>query len=381
MPTRFILIGGFLGAGKTTTVARLAGMYTAQGQHVAIITNDKAPALVDTWHLSAQGFQVAEMAGTCFCGNVAELIEAIEGFRLTRMPDVVLAEPVGSCLDLVATVVRPLADHQSGTYEVAPFAVLLKPSHGLRILRGAPNLGVSPKAAYLFRKQIEEADFVALNRIDQLALAEIEELSTLLEREYPDTPVVRVSARTGDGFEDFFQRLNGPAPKRRRTDVDYEAYAAAEAELGWLNASLILRAPHPLTVDAWLLEFAERLRARLRAAGLETAHIKVLGGGEGRSGVVNLVSNELPAELSRPSQMTASSVHLTINARVAGDPQQLLAIVRTVIDELCRPRSIEATYQLLQSFRPGWPGSHSPLAMLANNGGEVLAKPDPDVLG
>ena len=144
MATRFILIGGFLGAGKTTTIARLASMYAALGKHVAIVTNDKAPALVDTWNLSAQGFQVAELAGTCFCGNIDELVEAIEGFRLTRLPDVVLAEPVGSCLDLVATVVRPLADRKAGDYEVTPLAVLLSRAMGCEFCAASPAPAFRP---------------------------------------------------------------------------------------------------------------------------------------------------------------------------------------------------------------------------------------------
>ncbi|MEZ6136171.1 MAG: GTP-binding protein, partial [Pirellulaceae bacterium] len=37
---RFIMIGGFLGAGKTTTIARLASHFRGEGKNVAIVTND-----------------------------------------------------------------------------------------------------------------------------------------------------------------------------------------------------------------------------------------------------------------------------------------------------------------------------------------------------
>ena len=36
----FIMVGGFLGAGKTTTVGRLARHYQAQGKRVVVVTND-----------------------------------------------------------------------------------------------------------------------------------------------------------------------------------------------------------------------------------------------------------------------------------------------------------------------------------------------------
>ena len=45
--TRFIVIGGFLGAGKTTTIARLARAYLDEGLNVGIVTNDQAEDLVD----------------------------------------------------------------------------------------------------------------------------------------------------------------------------------------------------------------------------------------------------------------------------------------------------------------------------------------------
>jgi hypothetical protein len=55
---RFAMVGGFLGAGKTTTLARLARFYEGQGQRVALVTNDQAADLVDTKSLRAQGLAV-----------------------------------------------------------------------------------------------------------------------------------------------------------------------------------------------------------------------------------------------------------------------------------------------------------------------------------
>ena len=56
---RFVLIGGFLGAGKTTALARLARHYRQRGQRVGLITNDQAQNLVDTIKstLDASGYR------------------------------------------------------------------------------------------------------------------------------------------------------------------------------------------------------------------------------------------------------------------------------------------------------------------------------------
>ena len=59
-PIRFLMLGGFLGAGKTTTIARLARHHQSRGLKVGIVTNDQATDLVDTNSLRAQGFDVGE---------------------------------------------------------------------------------------------------------------------------------------------------------------------------------------------------------------------------------------------------------------------------------------------------------------------------------
>src|SRR4026207_1247801 len=75
---RYIMIGGFLGAGKTTAIARLARYLTDQGLRVGLITNDQGSGLVDTAMLSARGFPVEEIAGGCFCCRFGSLTEAVQ---------------------------------------------------------------------------------------------------------------------------------------------------------------------------------------------------------------------------------------------------------------------------------------------------------------
>src|ERR1700681_1626731 len=138
---RFLLLGGFLGAGKTTTLARLARHYSERGRQVGLVTNDQAQDLVDTNSLRAQGFATEEVAGACFCCRFDDLVGTVGRLQAEERPDVILAEPVGSCTDLVATVIQPLRDLYGERFDVAPYPVLFKPSHGLKILRGETGSG------------------------------------------------------------------------------------------------------------------------------------------------------------------------------------------------------------------------------------------------
>ena len=353
---RFIMIGGFLGAGKTTTIARLAKRFQDEGNRVVIVTNDQATDLVDTLLLRAEGFDVGEVAGSCFCCNFNELTRAVEQLGSESRPDVVLAEPVGSCTDLVATVIRPLEQIYDQPFAIAPYGVIIKPSHSFKILGGEDRRGFSPKAEYIFRKQIEEADFIIINRIDELSPTEADQLTETLNREFPDTPVVRMSAKSGEGFDALCEFLNqGGASGRRVMDVDYDVYAEGEAELGWLNCQATLQASEAFALDAFLMQLLQRLHNNLLDMSAEVAHLKVIGMADGAHGVANLISNASRPVLSLPSDWTGRQANLVVNARVAVEPDTLTALVEEALEKEASAVGGTAAVVAMQSFRPGRP--------------------------
>ncbi len=353
---RFIMVGGFLGAGKTTTLSRLARHYMHSGLNVGVVTNDQATDLVDTNTLRSQGFDVGEVAGSCFCCNFNGLVGTIEKLGHERRPDVILAEPVGSCTDLVATVVQPLKRLFEAEFSIAPYCVILKPSHGARILKNESSAGFSPKAAYILKKQLEEADAILINRIDELEPAAIEELARLVDEQYPGRPVLKISARSGAGSEALVALLEQEGEFGRRVlDIDYDIYAEGEAELGWLNASIRVAAPREFRMDDLLRDIIARLARSLDSAGAETAHLKAIGLWEGFFGVANLVSREHVPELSLPSHCTVCELDLIVNARVAIDPAVLQETVESAVSAACDAVGAAAEFRQTQSFRPGRP--------------------------
>lgn len=353
---RFVMVGGFLGAGKTTLLARLARYFLERGQRVGLVTNDQAQGMVDTLSLRAQGFPVEEVPGACFCCRFDDLVGKVERLRESERPEVILAEPVGSCTDLVATVVQPLKHLCGALLQVAPYPVLFKPSHGRRILRNEAGAGFSPKAAYIFRKQLEEADAILINRIDELAPGTLEELNGLVTSQFPGTPVLGISARTGQGIPAVLELLNQDGNFGRHIlDIDYDVYAAGEAELGWLNSSAHLTAAAAYSLDELLLELVRNLRDALAPHHAEIAHLKAIGLAEASFGVANLVSSSSEPELSLPSHVRTREADLIVNARVAIDPALLEEEVRRSVTAACNARQTKAEFRKTQSFRPGRP--------------------------
>lgn len=353
---RYIMVGGFLGAGKTTTLARLAGMYREQGLNVGIVTNDQADDLVDTGLLRSLGFNVEEVAGACFCCSFNELMDQMQNLSADKRPDVILAEPVGSCTDLVATVIQPLKHLFEREFEIAPYSVILKPSHGKKILSAKSTTGFSPKAEYILKKQLEEADLILINRCDELSTPEADELEQLLATNFPGTPVLRGSATEGTGFEAIAEFLDQRGEFGRKIlDIDYDVYAEGEAELGWLNCSVRLSAEAEFDLDKFLVDIVEEIRQELLTNGAEPAHLKTIGLWEGFFGVANLISSDTDVRLSLPSHQKAKVADIVVNARVACDPELLEQIVKKVLEHQARQIDAALVYRQLQSFRPGRP--------------------------
>jgi G3E family GTPase len=354
-PVRIVLLGGFLGAGKTTAIARLARTFQDRGSRVGIVTNDQAEPLVDTRTLESQGFSVEQVAGACFCCHFDALTRAAASLMERSAPQIILAEPVGSCTDLVATVIRPLLVYFGGRFELAPYGVLLKPEHA-RLLLAEDDATLQSDASYIFNKQLEEADFIALNKIDTLPGAEVEQLCRFAATVNPTAPVIPISARNGEGFDRLLELIDSPgAVATRPLTVDYDRYARGEAELGWLNSQVRISGHLPFALDELLLVLASRLAELLGRHQAETAHVKISGRSGSLQGLVNLVDRRAGVELTITSGGHTGDAELTINARVAMDPAVLEDQVVRALEDTCTRFDATSEIAVSRSFRPGRP--------------------------
>ena len=355
---RYIMIGGFLGAGKTTAVLQLAQYLVNNGQTVGLITNDQSFGLVDTAMLSSHGFSVEEITGGCFCCKFNSLVEASDKLSEQARPDVFIAEPVGSCTDLLATVSYPLRRIYGDDFSVAPLSVLVDPLRALRILGLEEGKAFSPKVLYVYEKQLEEAEIIVINKCDLLAPERLQILKQALAERYPRAEVFAVSAREGSGLEAWFERVaDAEAQSGAAMEVDYDIYAEGEALLGWMNCTLQISAEEALDGNALLTKLAGDIQRQLRAANLEIAHLKMtLTPDEGLSeiAVLNLVHNEGTAELSHSLQERLESGQLIINLRAESDPEILRAATLQAIEN-CAVGTLQINVEHMEHFRPGRP--------------------------
>lgn len=356
----YIMIGGFLGSGKTTAVAALAQRLSSKGRRVGLITNDQGQELVDTAMLRSKGFATEEIPGGCFCCRFNSLVDAADRLSEATRPDVFIAEPVGSCTDLVATVTYPLRRMYGDHFRIAPLSVLLDPVRALRVFGLQAGGSFSQKVIYIYKKQLEEADFIVVSKSELLDPEQRLALKKAIASEFPKAEVLFASVHTGDGLEEWFSKLESSEQVERRTmDVDYAVYAEGEALLGWLNATVACAPESEFDANVFLRAFAAEIQSRLQAAGAEIAHLKMTfspDAGLGDIAVVNLVRSDFVPELAIRLEQPASSGQVIVNLRAEADPEMLAGALREALPFAAQAvMGLQAQLEHLEFFRPGKP--------------------------
>lgn len=334
-----VLVGGFLGAGKTTLLIEAARLLARGGMRVALITNDQGGSLVDTKLAAAAGIETGEIAGGCFCCHFSEFVDAAEALR-AHAPDVILAEPVGSCIDISATILQPLKSLYGGRFRLAPFTVLVDPQRARELL--APD--ANPHLAYLFTNQLAEADLVYFSRAD-------------LHTDPPALPsgfATCLSGLTGEGVSEWLHEVlaDGRTPGSRVLDVDYGEYAGAETALGWLNWQADIRLAHALSPAALVGPLLDDLDAALTEAAIEIAHLKLFDQAPTGYLKASICRNGEEPFVQGALDASPAAVHeLILNLRACAAPERLDAVLQQAAARL--PGEIAVRH--FECFRPAPP--------------------------
>jgi len=321
-PPHLVLVGGFLGAGKTTLILAAAGQLARQGLRSAVILNDQGDALVDTALAKAHGLEAGEVAGGCFCCRFSDLMDSAERL-LAYSPDVIFAEPVGSCTDLNATTVLPIQSAYRDKFRLAPLTVLVDPARA----RTLSQPDADSDQVFLFSKQVQEADLVCLTKADV----------------YPDRieighPSVRqLSAQTGEGVAAWLDEvLSGRlAAAGSVLDIDYERYAQAEAALVWLNLEVTVECTAPQSPAMVLGPLFDGIEAELTRAGIPIVHLKASTTSDSGWVKAAVCANREQPVVDGDLDASPSRRHrILVNLRSGGDPETVRAIVEAEVQKL-----------------------------------------------
>jgi G3E family GTPase len=178
--TPTLIVGGYLGAGKTTLVNHL--LRHADGRRIAVMVNDFGELTIDADLIEGAEGSVLALAGGCVCCSFgSDLLGALQDvLQRQPPPDLILIETSGVALPAaVARSARLLPGLR------IEGIVLMLDAETVRQRSADPYVGD------LVRQQLLDADLLILNKIERCSAAELAALNAWLpSMTTAGTPVV-----------------------------------------------------------------------------------------------------------------------------------------------------------------------------------------------
>lgn len=333
------IVGGFLGSGKTTTIIGAARHLTAQGKRVGVITNDQGKYLVDTAFVRLADIPAVEVSGGCFCCNYNDFTAQIATLQQQAQPDVIFAESVGSCADLVATVLRPLRDFDS---TMSSFSVFADSRLLLHWLRG-DMLPFSENIVYLFGQQIEEAGLLVINKADLLTPNQQREIERLARERFPGKPIRLQNSLRAEGIAGWLDQIAAKSFPAAPLHLDYQKYGEAEQNLAWVDMQFTLDDSCRETLVALLRRVRESL------GDIPVGHLKIVLWNDAQSAKISFPTLDEPGWETSVPHFLAGQIRVMLNLRAESGADTLRNRVEKALKGLPTD-NIE-----VDAFHPRWP--------------------------
>jgi Ni2+-binding GTPase involved in maturation of urease and hydrogenase len=350
------LVGGFLGSGKTTAIIGAVKVLLDQGKKVGVITNDQGKYLVDTAFFRFSNVPTVEVTGGCFCCNYDDLDERLDQLAEAVRPDVIFAESVGSCADIVATVVKPLISLRRRDTALTSFSVFAD-SRLLRMRLLGLDLPFNEDVIYIFDKQIEEASLLVINKTDLLPAGQDQELAVLARSHFPNKQYIFQDSRQPAQVQHWLEVLDSTPYdfQSRPLEVDYARYGAGEARLAWLDEKLVLKVLSG-KAGALLVNLIRAVLDALQEQHLSIGHLKFF-----------IQSGEKEVKVSFPTLPEddwedqvgcfdgSDEIQLLINGRIEVKASILKDLIQAALEKVANSFQVEINQVEIDYFHPGFP--------------------------
>ena len=178
-----IVLGGFLGSGKTTVLLQLAKYLTQlPGEpQVVILENEIGEVGVDNQMLGGSAMAVENVFSGCICcSGAVDLLEAVRTIREQYDPAWLLIEATGVALP------SSIRDNLARYFEIkAATLTIADASRWTRIKKVSPDFSVA---------QVADADVVMLTKIDKIDAEAASAIEADLKACSPEASVYPVNA-------------------------------------------------------------------------------------------------------------------------------------------------------------------------------------------
>ncbi|MCR4962393.1 MAG: GTP-binding protein [Firmicutes bacterium] len=184
------IISGFLGAGKTTLIKKLAASISA-GEKLALIENEFGEVSVDGGFLQDSGLEIKELRSGCICCTLrGDFGNALRQVVEEYAPDRILIEPTGvsKLSDIVAAV-------QAAGVPQLELAGLVAVADAQEAPDYIEDFGE------FYNDQLRTAGVILLSHTDKLSEEELARVEEMIRRQNPDALISAAPWLEMDGRE------------------------------------------------------------------------------------------------------------------------------------------------------------------------------------
>jgi len=332
------LVNGFLGSGKTTAIITATQYLIQHGKRVGIVTNDKGRFQVDTAFFRSSHIPTQQVTGGCFRCSYSEFEDRILELQESTVLDVIFAESVGSCVDLVNTIFGPIHRNQRLQIGKTTYSVFSDIRLFRRWILEEP-LPFSETITYLFEKQIEESQLVILNKSDLFSPAQQKEVLDLATLKFPEKNILLQNSLDPSGVLPWLQELEkeDEADLLRDFSVDYPRYKTGEKEMAWVDYQFTIESNTPELIKPALVEIIHSLLANLQRGHVFVGHIKFFfSSPEAGTKLSFTTADFLPPKISSDwaqnlPDVKEETLAVMLNARVGMTANEFLAVVEKAV--------------------------------------------------
>jgi G3E family GTPase len=349
------LVGGFLGSGKTTAIANSCKILSDKGITTSVITNDQGEYLVDSRFIKHSGISTSEVTGGCFCCNYNQLDTQINTLKNNNNPSAIFAEFVGSCTDLVATVLKPLIEYRGALNEQVTFSSFVDAKLFLMHLEGR-KLPFNMETLYIWEKQIEEAEILVINKTDLLSSGEFIRLKDLTENRFPSKDVLFQNSLDNNSLQEWIDLIDKQSENKehKSIEIDYDIYGKGEANLAWLDEEIEIITDNNSSVEL-AYNFINKVTEDIVMKNFTIGHLKYFLVFNDKSlKISHTTISDKPVSES-PVYDKARSVDLLVNARIQTSPDELRKILFDNLNQLKSNPTVHVNEKFLSYFQPGFP--------------------------
>lgn len=354
---RFMVVSGFLGAGKTTTMIALGEYMDKAYGKIGIIANDLGANLVDTNLTQTSGCTVEEIASGCICYQMDNTIDKIRRLKDRDGCVFVMSDIPGCGVGALDHTYHRLADDCADWITLSPFMVVVDPERLRMLLPEKADINLPEELVYLMKLQLEEADLVVLNKIDLLSQDEIDRDVDFLKKACPDVPVLAISAKEQTGIPELAAFITTHESALKNFSVrDDEKFAEAETKLTWYNRRMFFKTLNGGKIDcnAVVDDIIEGIRMGLIEKKRNVPHLKTFAtAGAGDFNKCSLIGIDYDIEHAQLFIRDHKKMSMIVNARAVCESRPLARLVDDAIDDACEKYGLDCQVFFTECFGMG----------------------------